>query len=105
MKKLFDIIKNFRVSTYSVISFKVTLLFSAAIASSFFGDYLHEFFGDTYCTAVQSCGEFRNHRIPTYHWGTRHWLYMWLCLSLFSIQAASIINYIKGNRIVIDTRA
>jgi hypothetical protein len=88
---------------------RIFILFTIAIFSTFVPEYLHSFFGDWHCQgairgkyvpATQSNWEtyeligchYKNIvHDPTWHWGYRHWLYLAMCLTLFIINAVSII--------------
>ena len=74
------------------ISIKIIVLFTIAIFSTFIGEYLSSFFGDYYCTLHHVYGG-EWHKEPKTHWGYRHWLYMFMCITLFIIQAINIIDY------------
>ncbi len=91
------------------ISLRVFLLFSIAIASTFIPDNLHEFFGDTLCTTgsgfriwgsntvgthYQYCNYSMEHEPNTWHWGYRHWLYLFMTIILFIIQVIDIVIFI-----------
>ena len=76
-----------------IISLKVILLFTIAIFSTFLGDYLHSFFDDSYCTTIGCRYMDTRHSLPQWHWGYRHWLYLIMCLTLFTIQIVDIISY------------
>jgi len=67
-----------------------------AINSTFIPELIPDFFGDYQCSIIGVQHAFCDKQYVThYHWGYRHWLYFFMCLSLFVIQIVSIINYIN----------
>lgn len=91
------------------ISIKVVLLFAVAMASTFLGEYLRDFFGDWKCEGSgERIGESYHYskcdygsqqfHLASWHWGYRHWLYLCMCAVLFLIQAIDIISYADSNR-------
>lgn len=93
-----------KIDKFTGISIRVIILFSTAIILSFVPDYLHEFFGDTWCTGSGEWLSYGVHANCNYgdlgyhdamwHWGYRHWLYCVMTVILFIIQAVRIIIYI-----------
>lgn len=81
-----------------IISLKVILLFTIAIFSTFVGDYLHNFFDDSYCTLTDCMYMDIRHKLPKWHWGYRHWLYLSMCIILFIIQVVDILDYIDNTK-------
>lgn len=95
------------------ISIRVLLLFLIAMLVSFIPDYLHTFFGDTYCMGsgrfikgetdwVDGYYENCNYAAWSYHdsmwhWGYRHWLFLVMGIILSIIQIADIINCAEKN--------
>ena len=91
------------ISFWTKVSFKVILLFFAAmlmsfvpdieVVSNFFGDYEHVSakFGCSHGLALHYASEGEVH----VHWGWRHYLFNIMCIILFVIQAIRIIAFIS----------
>ncbi len=80
-----------------IISFKVIILFTIAIFSTFIGDYLHSFFDDVYCKTTGCKYLSTNHTLPGWHWGYRHWLYLTMCSTLFIVQVCDIVSFAEAD--------
>lgn len=89
------------------ISLKIIAIFCTAILASFIPDNFHSFFGDWFCdgllkeydknynviSRVGNCayGDGSSHN-PSWHWGWRHWLWMFMGLSLFIVQCIDLFS-------------
>lgn len=82
MSKLFDY--------WMRLSLRVILLFATAMLVSFSPPYLRDFFQD-------SVSEHKWGFDNGYDWGFRHYLYFWMCVILFLIQAIRIFTWIVEN--------
>ncbi len=80
-----------------IISLRVIALFVIAMFVSFIPEYLHDFFGDTYCKIQHHMYAGNYHDHPENHWGYRHWLFFIMGVILFIIQAFDIIVYIDND--------
>lgn len=76
---------------------RIVLLFSIVILMSFIPESNREFFGDWQCNGgnyykKEGClyGADFVHG-PTWHWGFRHWIWMFMGLALFIYNAVLII--------------
>lgn len=91
---------DFKLSKPQKISIRIIFLFVSAIIISTIPDYLHNFFGDWYCTIANgNCdygGGFGHHSFETWHWGYRHWLFFVMGLCLAMVQVVSIISTISN---------
>ncbi len=86
-----DSIKNrFKITDWEKLSIRVILLFSTAMLVSFSPEFLRGFFGDTAYEEGRTRGMFDD----KYDWGFRHFLYFWMCIVLFIIQAVKIAKWI-----------
>ena len=90
--------KKIKLDYYTRLSLHIMAVFTTAILISFIPDYLHDFFGDTYCkygnaiTGDNQCSVKMEyyHSADTWHWGLRHWLYCAMTILVFCIQMAKI---------------
>jgi hypothetical protein len=87
-----------RLSYYTRLSLHIIIVFTTAILVTFIPDYLHGFFGDTYCKYGYNyepqnlCilkSQFSHHP-DSWHWGIRHWIYSLMTIVLFIIQLIKI---------------
>ncbi len=99
-------------SFYFKLSVQIVFIFATIIAVSFVADQLHDFLGDTYCKGrlkTVVCGEQRSETImigcyevsleeglydghnPKWHWGYRHFVWMWGVLCLFIVQVVRVV--------------
>lgn len=98
---------NIEVSFWEKLSIRIVVLFLIAILSTFIPDYLHSFFGDWLCKGsgnillgmpyeYQYCnyGDWRFHN-PMWHWGWRHWLWCFMCITLFIVNTIRIVHFIN----------
>lgn len=84
------------------ISIRVIAIFIIAITLSFVPDLLPNFFGDWFCqghttqtnTDCQYGAYYDSHN-PEWHWGYRHWLWLFMGISLFIIQVIDIITFLE----------
>lgn len=81
-----------KTSKLMLITLRIIFVFVVGIIMSYFGDQLHSFFGDNYCTVYLDyhCPD-NGHTFPTYHWGWRHWLFMFMGICLFILQVVDIV--------------
>ena len=73
------------------IAFRIILLFGTAILMTFVSEQLHSFLGDkTHVCPSDYCyhGDLNN---DGYDWGTRHYWYFWMCVTLFIL---ALINFV-----------
>ena len=82
------------------ISLRIVALFVVAMLASFIPDYLHNFCGDTLCGGnlkIDFCSLGADARYskhgPEWHWAYRHYLFIFMGLSLAIAQLISIVNY------------
>jgi hypothetical protein len=94
-----------KISFWEQLSFRIFILFLIAIFSTFIPEYCHNFFGDWYCSGsglqmanfhFPNCDYLAQYHTSTWHWGYRHWLWLIMCLTLFIVNAARIIQYINN---------
>lgn len=83
MNKLFDYWRR--------LSLRVIFLFITAMLVSFFPAALRNFFGDIQVISDHSLID------DNWNWGFRHYLYWWMCVILFIIQAIRIIHWMMSN--------
>lgn len=83
---------------------RIALLFLIVIMMSFIPDNFHEFFGDWHCEggdqlSHQGCeyGPDLIHN-ATWHWGFRHWMWMFMGVSLFMYNLIWIISDISASK-------
>lgn len=88
-----------KITNWEHLSFRVIALFVIAMFLSFIPEtaFMKEFFNDSYCTVLYHNDSYV-HRTPTFHWGWRHWLYFFMCMLLFIIQAVRIISFIDAKK-------
>ena len=79
------------------LSGQITALFIVAILASFIPDYAHDFFGDKYHCIPGKCQEMYYPGESHYHWGWRHYLWCFMAVSLFIVQAWRIGVFIYNN--------
>jgi len=93
-----------RTKFYYSLSLQVFALFGILILCTFIPDYLHGFFGDTFCKGNISplpidCpsgwSRLSNTHGETWHWGYRHWLWFTMGLCLFIIQIVRIVSFME----------
>ncbi len=67
---------------------------------SFIPDYLHGFFGDEYCTTYTHGGNENPyyHTTPRWHWGYRHWLFIFMGITLFIVQVINLICHFSKKK-------
>ena len=94
------------------ISIRIIALFSIAIVLSFIPEYLHDLFGDWYCSGsgiFVKIDDYRSHyttcdyanngyHLPMWHWGYRHWLWLMMGISLAIVQIVGIVNLINSTK-------
>ena len=78
------------------ISLRVIGLFATAMLASYSPMFLRGFFGDT-PNSPDSLGLIWHGGFfdEQWSWGFRHYLYFWMCVILFLIQAVKIIKWIS----------
>lgn len=84
--------KNIKMTDWTVLSLQVIGLFVTAMLVSFSPELLRGFFGDV----LYNTDKYSYHHDwvdDKYDWGFRHYLYFYMCLVLFGIQAAKIIKW------------
>lgn len=87
------------------ITIRVIVLFGAAMLFTFIPELLRDFLGDTphLCESYKVCNHGYNRSTVDWewHWGTRHYWYVVMCVFLFFISLAnlvwSVINIIQKN--------
>lgn len=87
------------------VSIRIILLFTVAILISKVPELYPSFFGDIICQGNGNTGNrciygmLYSHGINTHHWGYQHWLFFFMGLSLFIVQAVDIVLIIiKHNK-------
>lgn len=96
------------------LSLRIILIFTAIILLSFIPENFHQFFGDWHCNGgtftVTVSGGYKDysgchygddgnyqHHLPQWHWGYRHWMWMFMGICLTITQAASLIKSIDNS--------
>ena len=77
-------------SDWTKLSLRVIGLFVTAMLISYSPDYLREFFGDQ---ARAKDDWHRGMMDGMWEWGFRHYLYFWMNIVLFIIQAIKIVKW------------
>lgn len=86
---------------YSKITIQVFLLFITVILASFIPETFPSFFGDQWCVYGRTNGyqqgtaciiDLNIHHAKQWHWGSRHWLWCLMSLTLFVIQVVRIFE-------------
>jgi hypothetical protein len=93
-------------SHYFFLSLQVLLIFAVLIFASLIPDIFPKFFGDWFCNgrtkfnenvaSISHCTNGQGYHSSTWHWGYRHWLFMFMGLCLFVIQVIRLIQYINA---------
>lgn len=83
-------------SYWEKLSFRVICLFVTAMLISFTPALFRDFFADTLIPHLDNWnnGMFIH---DGYNWGFRHYLYQFMCIIVFLVQAARIITWIVNN--------
>lgn len=76
------------------ISFRIIIAFSVAILMSFIPELFRDFFGDEFCR-IYGYHYDMVYNTDHYHWGWRHWLFLFMGICLFIIQIIDIANHIQ----------
>lgn len=80
-----------KLSDWNELSLRIILLFVTAMAVSYSPDYLREFFADT--KKPDDLNYYRGMLDEHWEWGFRHYLYFWMCILLFVVQAIKIFKW------------
>lgn len=89
---------------YTKITLNVIGVFIVMIIASLIPDLFSDFFGDWKCEGKSwdtnvnfwiGCDMGGGRHLAKMHWGWRHWLFMFMGLSVFIIQVVRIINLIN----------
>jgi hypothetical protein len=61
---------------------------------------MRSFFGDTYCAISNHSYSYAGdvHTEPTWHWGWRHWLFLFMGIALFIVQAVRLGMFIERTK-------
>jgi len=94
-----------QINLFTKISIRVIAVFLVAITMSAITDNLHEYLGDWFCAGRATdnaglCvyydgGTHNSAHDPTWHWGYRHWLVLFMGVSLAVIQIVNIVFIIE----------
>lgn len=102
--------KKLKITDWEVLSIRVILLFVTAMLISYSPQFLRGFFEDM-PYEIDKWGYQKTRGIIDDHWdwGFRHYLYFYMCLILFGIQAVRIIKWVnktsdKRNAFPVETR-
>ena len=90
--------KKYKMGAWTELSIRIIMLFVTAMVISFTPQYLRGFFGDT-AFAIDPAHSWRSSdgMIDTYFvWGFRHYLYWFMCISLFIVQVFKIIVWVTN---------
>lgn len=80
------------------LSLRIILLFATAMLVSFSPEYLRLFFGDVSIQPTEFGSYFGGGMIDQHwNWGFRHYLYFYMCISLFFVQVIRIFTWIQTN--------
>jgi len=82
--------KLFKITDWEKVSIRVILLFFTAMMVSYSPTLLRGFFADEMYKDGYTRGMFDDH----YDWGFRHYLYFYMCVVLFFIQAIKIVKWV-----------
>lgn len=93
---------------FTKVSINIVLVFMTIIMFSFIPDEFPSLFGDRLCTTgnspdYQFCIEgyryvTNPHAPGKWHWGYRHWLWLFMGIFLFIVQVVRIITLIGDNQ-------
>lgn len=99
-----------KLTDWEVLSLRVIGLFVTAMLVSYSPQFLRGFFADTMYDAEKLRYSFgRGFIDDQWDWGFRHYLYFWMCVTLFVIQAVKIIKWANkrsnsSNSFPVDTK-
>lgn len=80
------------------LSLRIIALFVTAIIVSFSPELLRDFFGDVQYVPNEWGHVFSGGIIDEkWDWGYRHFLYFYMCLCLFIVQAVRLVKWINKN--------
>lgn len=87
------------ISNWEKLSIRIIILFVVAMIVSYIPEMsiMRDFFSDSYCT-LENCSTEWSHRKPEWHWGWRHWLFLFMGLALFITQAIRLGVFIDKNK-------
>jgi hypothetical protein len=78
--------ENIKLSSWEHLSIRIIMLFVVAMIVSFIPEIsvMRSFFGDTYCAISNHSYSYAGdvHTEPTWHWGWRHWLFLFMGVHL-----------------------
>jgi len=91
--------ENIKVSNWEKVSLRIIMLFVVAMIFSFIPEisFMRDFFGDVYCSIEHTSFE-DQHSEPTWHWGWRHWLFLFMGVALFITQAIKLGFFIDKTK-------
>lgn len=92
-----------KTSNWTKLSMRVVLLFAVTMILTYLPDHLRVMFGDrpnTYNAYSYGGGRWDGTHFldEQWIWGWRHYLYFWMCMVLFVIQAVRIGVWINNNK-------
>lgn len=90
-----------KAKNYYLLMFHVIIVFMIIMICSLVPDKLHELFGDHYCS-IRNCkwiNDMDDHVLPDWHWGFRHFIWVFMGIVLFIIQIFRIIFIFKDKEL------
>lgn len=88
-----------KLNFWSEISLRIVLIFIFFILASFIPelDIMHQFFDDKLCNNIADYHNGNSYITEHYHWGYRHWLWIFMGIILAIIQFVKLLTFIFNN--------